>query len=283
MGDVIRIDSLDDPRVAPYRSMKDRELARQPGGRFIAEGEHVVRRLIASDFPTESLLVSELRSAEMSAVAPAGVPVYTVAKELLYEIVGFRFHQGVMACGRRKPSLRLEDLAPRWGDRPVTLVVCPDLNNTENLGLIVRIASGFGADAMLLGEESCDPFFRQTVRVSMGNVFRLPIVQSDDIRRDLRRLREEWGVELLATVLDESAEPLPSAGRKPRAAILFGNEAQGLPPDVVALCDRKVTIPMQLGTDSLNVAVAAGIFLYHFATRASGGGNLHAPRGLTSA
>jgi tRNA G18 (ribose-2'-O)-methylase SpoU len=60
---------------------------------------------------------------------------------------------------------------------------------------------------------------------------------------------------------------LAGAGRRGRAAILFGNEAQGLSPDVVAACDRRVTIPMHYGTDSLNVAVAAGIFLYHFTTQ----------------
>ena len=82
--------------------------------------------------------------------------------------------------------------------------------------------------------------------------------------RDLKRLRDEWGVELAATVLDDAAEPLSHAGRAGRFGLLFGNEAQGLDGEHVAVCQRRVTIPMKLGTDSLNVAVAAGIFLYHF-------------------
>jgi tRNA G18 (ribose-2'-O)-methylase SpoU len=64
--------------------------------------------------------------------------------------------------------------------------------------------------------------------------------------------------------LDEAAEPLADAGRASRFGLLFGNEAQGLDAAHVAVCQRRVTIPMKLGTDSLNVAVAAGIFLYHF-------------------
>jgi tRNA G18 (ribose-2'-O)-methylase SpoU len=117
---------------------------------------------------------------------------------------------------------------------------------------------------MILGERCHDPFWRQSIRVSMGAVFKLPIVQTDDLSRDLKRLRAEWNVELIATVLDNAAEPLASSRRKPKTSLLFGNEAQGLDQYWIDACDRKVTIPMHHGTDSLNVAVAAGIFLYHF-------------------
>src|SRR5206468_12821486 len=105
------------------------------------------------------------------------------------------------------------------------------------------------------------------VRVSMGTIFTLPIAQSDDLLRDLRRLKEEWGVELLATVLDPSAQSLETARRGSKLGLLFGGEAQGLEDPCIAACDRRVTIPMHHGTDSLNVAVAAGIFLYHFTTK----------------
>ena len=103
----------------------------------------------------------------------------------------------------------------------------------------------------------------------MGTIFKLPLVRSNDLTRDLRRLQREWGVELVATVLDECAEPLSSARRGPKLGLLFGNEAQGLDQALIAACDRRVTIPMQLGTDSLNVAVAAGIILYHFTREAT--------------
>ena len=153
------------------------------------------------------------------------------------------------------------------GKERLTLVVCPDIANTENLGTLIRIAAGFGVDAMVLGERSCNPFYRQSVRVSMGTIFSLPIVESTDIRSDLRRLCDEFGVELVATVLDETAEPLDRAGRADKTALLFGNEAQGLSAEIVELCQRRVTIPMKRGTDSLNVYVAAGIFLYHYTSR----------------
>lgn len=264
---VVTIERLDDPRVAAYRNLKDRDLERR-GGQFVAEGEHLVRRLLASDFPVESVMLAERRAAELAGLVPDDVPCYVVRQEVMNEIVGLKFHSGVIACGRRKPRQTLDEVVPR-GRSPLTLVVCPDIANVDNIGSIIRIAAGFGADALVLGERCHDPFWRQSVRVSMGTVFYLPILHTDDLRRDLSRLRAEWDVELLATVLDPAAEPLDGATRGARLAILLGGEAQGLEPQWVEQCDRRVTLKMHHGTDSLNVAVAAGVFLYHFTRAAS--------------
>ncbi len=259
---IIRIDSLDDPRVACYRNLKDRELERR-GNRFIAEGEHLVRRLLASDFPTESVLLADRRAEEMAPIVPEALPTYILPQALMDEILGLKFHSGVMACGVRKPPASLDDVVPKDRQK-LTLVICPEISNAENIGSMVRISAAFGADAMILGEKCHDPFWRQSIRVSMGTIFSLPSVQSQDLKLDLRRLREEWGVELAATVLDQNAEALDGANRAARFGLLFGSEAQGLGAEWVAACDRRVTIPMQWGTDSLNVAVATGVFLYHF-------------------
>jgi len=258
------VESAEDPRLAPYRQLRERELARD-GQRFIAEGEHVVRRLLASDFPVESVLLSIRRANEIAPIVPPATPVFVGSDEALRSVIGYKFHSGVIACGRRKPPPTIEHIITAAAPAGrVTLVVLPEISNTENLGALIRVSAAFGADAMILGEKSCDPFFRQSIRVSMGTVFRLPICQSNDIRRDLRRLRGEFGVELIAAVLSESAEPLAAVQRGRRLAVLFGNEAQGLSADEIRLCDRAVTIPMHLGTDSLNVAVAAALFLYQF-------------------
>jgi tRNA G18 (ribose-2'-O)-methylase SpoU len=255
-----RIHSLDDPRLDPYRHMKDRDLARS-GARFIAEAEQVVRRLLASDYPTDSVLTIERKADALAQVTPADVPLYVIPNALLNEVMGFKFHSGVIACGRRKPGPALADLLP--DQIPATLVVCPETNNTENLGLIIRVAAGFGATALLLGEKSANPFYRQSIRVSMGTIFSLPIIESDNLARDLTWLRNHQ-VELVATVADARAQPLAQARPTPRMALLFGAEGHGLRQPWLQLCHRQITIPMQLGTDSLNVHVAAAVFLYHF-------------------
>ena len=259
------IRSLDDSRIDHYRNLKDRELAR--GGRFIAEGEHVVRRLLASEYSTESVLLAHRKLDRMAQILPKDQLVYVVEDRLIHEIVGFKFHCGIIACGRRSTPKTLDQLLPpaeATSRSPLTIVICPELINHENVGSLIRIAAGFGADLMLLGGRSCDPFWRRSVRVSMGAVFHLPILRCDDLGADLVRLKTEWGVQLAGAVLDTRAERLNRATRPDRLALMFGSEAQGLPDGYVRHCDRRITIPMRLGTDSLNVAVSAAVFLYHF-------------------
>ena len=259
---VHHIDTFGDPRVANYRNLKDRELDRR-GRFFIAEGEHLVRRLLASDFEVDSVLLAERRVEEMAPIVPPHVPVYVVTQARMTEILGMQFHSGVMACGKRKPPMTLDQVVPKDRDQ-LTLVICPEIANVENIGSLIRLSAGFGADAVILGERCHDPFWRQSIRVSMGTIFKLPLLHTDNLMRDLRRLKAEWKVELIATVLDTSAEPLSQANRSAKIGLLFGNEAQGLDAESIATCQRKVIIPMQHETDSLNVAVAAGIVLFHF-------------------
>jgi tRNA G18 (ribose-2'-O)-methylase SpoU len=259
----IHIDQVDDPRLAPYRNLKERDLARE-GGRFIAEGENLVKRLLASQFATESVLLAERRVAELAPLVPAHVLVYAAPAEVVNAVLGYKFHSGVMAVGLRGASPTIDEVIARDASEPVTLVICPEIEKTDNLGTLIRVAAAFGVTAMILGERCCDPFFRQSVRVSMGAAFYLPIVRSEDLARDLRRLRDEFDVELVASVLADDAERLEGADRPRRLGLLLGNEAQGLGPEWLALARRRVTIPMKLETDSLNVSVAAGILLYHF-------------------
>jgi tRNA G18 (ribose-2'-O)-methylase SpoU len=259
----IEVNNLDDQRIAAYRALRDRELARE-GEKFIAEGELVVRRLMASDFPVESVLLAQRRAAEIGPIVPKGVPVYVVGDDLIHRVIGFRFHSGVIACGRRKPALTLGQILPP-APRPVLVVVLPETAGPDNLGSLVRMAAGFGADAVILGERCADAFYRRTIRVSMGAVFGVPIYRSASLLSDLGRLRADHGIELAATVLDEDAQPLATVRRAARFGLLFGNEAQGLDRRLVDACGCRVTIPMSGGTDSLNVAMAAGIVMYHFA------------------
>jgi tRNA G18 (ribose-2'-O)-methylase SpoU len=256
-----RLSSLDDPRLEHYRHLKDTNRTRW-AGLFICEGEKLVRRLIASRFPIESILISDRFEEQFAPLAPPDVPVWILPDEFVEPLVGFNFHRGILACGRRLPNPALVELAPP-GKR-LTLVVCPEVQDPENLGAILRISTALGVDGVLVGRGSADPFSRRVLRVSMGASFRVPIRATEDIATDLRELRDSLAVELAATVLDPTAEPLATANCGDRFALLFGSEGHGLARSIVAVCHRRITIPMQPGTDSLNVAVAAGILLHHF-------------------
>jgi tRNA G18 (ribose-2'-O)-methylase SpoU len=259
---IIPIDSPDDPRIADYRLLKERELA-EGGGKFIAEGELVSRRLLESDYPVESVLLAEQHVERIAPLVGPGAAIYAAPAGAVEAIIGYKFHSGVLACGRRKPPAALDDLAAAWPE-DVTLVILPEVTKLDNLGSLLRVSGAFGAGAVILGPRCCDPFYRKALRVSMGAAFSLSLYRSADLAGDLVRLRQRWSVELVATVLDEDAQPLDEVRRVRRVGLLLGNEGFGLRPGEVELCDRKVRIPMKLGTDSLNVAAAAAVFLYHF-------------------
>lgn len=256
-----RIESIDDPRVAAYRNLPERTLRGE--SIFVAEGRLLAQRLLQSDHQAESVFVSEQFADEFQRLVGDSVPLYVASEALLAEVVGFDFHRGVLAAGRRSKSPTLDELMGRTGaEDPVNLVICPEVTQPENLGLIFRSAAAFGVDGLLLGRPCCDPFSRRCLRTSMGAVLRTPYLKSSDLLADLCRLRERWRVKLLAAVLDDQAEPLAGLRWPPRAGILFGNEYEGLRGNWLSASDRLVTIPMQPGTDSLNLGVAAGIFIY---------------------
>jgi tRNA G18 (ribose-2'-O)-methylase SpoU len=197
------------------------------------------------------------------------VPLYVVPHAALDLLVGFNFHQGVLACGVRRRWPDLTALAADWGRR-ATVLVCPRLDNPENLGALIRLGDVFGIEALLVGPRCPDPLSRRVLRVSMGRALRLPVVASEAPERDVARLGAGWGFATVATVTDPEAEPLDVFHRPDRLALVFGSESAGLDSEWVARCDRRLTIPMRRGAESLNVAVAAGIVLYHV-TRDSGG------------
>ena len=249
----IDILDADDPRVADYRRLKERWLNAE-GGRFVAESERVVRRLVDSGLRVHSVLLTGPRLATLADARAGPFPVYLAPPELLDRIAGFHVHRGCLAVGER-PAAAAIPAAAR------TLVVLEDLTDVDNLGAIARHAAAFGADALVLSPRCADPFYRKAIRVSLGAVFALPIVRLAHWRDDLQKLRAD-GFSLVAAVLDPDATPLDRFERPSRLAILLGAEGPGLSPAARALCDHRLTIPMSPGADSLNVATAAAIFLY---------------------
>jgi tRNA G18 (ribose-2'-O)-methylase SpoU len=263
--DHLLISAPDDSRIEPYLNVIDRELAAR-SDRFIAEGEHLVRRLIASDHTIESILVSTRKADGIAAVAQNNCPVYVATDAVIRQILGYRFHSGVMACAKRPANPTLESILNRRTTTSSAIIICPEIHNSENLGSIIRIATAFNCKALLLGERCCDPWWRRCVRVSMGSVFFIPVRRSEDLTSDLKALKEQWGMQLVATVVnDDQAETLTHETSRPdHLGLMVGSESQGLSAHWLRQCDRRITIPMYESTDSLNVFVASAIFLWHF-------------------
>lgn len=256
---VFHIDSLDDPRLDPYRNLR-RSSKTRCSGQFVVESHRVVRRLIESGLAIESIAVSERREHFLDDALPADVPLLVMPFEIASELVGYSFHHGVMACGIRAPDPNLDQLVSHMPPPPL-IVACPRMTDPDNMGSLIRLCAGFGVGAMLLGNDCSDPYARRVLRVSMGAAFALPIIECFDLAADLNRLRDERGFRLLATVLEPQAKLLADLKRGTPTVMLLGNESDGLAQEWIDLSNERVTIPMT-AADSLNVTVAAGIFLH---------------------
>jgi tRNA G18 (ribose-2'-O)-methylase SpoU len=257
----VHADSLEDPALRPYRTLR-RPLDHRAQGIFVAEGEKVVRRLLSSPLTVLSLLGTPERLERLAADSllerdpqPA---IYTADERLFRGIIGYHLHQCIMAVGKVPVD---PDLPPGHGPR--LLVALDGLQHAENVGIIVRNASAFGAAGVLSSRTGCSPYLRRAVRNSMGAVFTMPVLHPPTLPGLLAMLRA-GGTRVVAAHL-EGGRPIGSVDLRGDCCLVFGSEDGGVSAEVLATCDDVAAIPMQRGTDSLNAANAAAVFLYEAA------------------
>jgi tRNA G18 (ribose-2'-O)-methylase SpoU len=259
----VRIDSPDDPRVAAYRDIRERDLVGRQG-LFVAEGKVVLNILFSvGRFEAQSVLVLENRLAgiaETLALAPPSMPVYVASAAVMDGIAGFPIHRGVLAIGRKRTPEAAGDLLSKLGRRALVLVLV-GISNHDNAGAIFRNAAGLGADAIFLDPTSCDPLYRKAIRVSVGAVLKTPFAVFDEMDGFVAQLSAA-GFELIA-LSPGNGQDIREATRPDRLALFLGTEGEGLPPELMARM-RTVRIPMAGGFDSLNVAAASAIALHAF-------------------
>ena len=259
---LIPIDDPDDPRIEPFRQVRERDLVGRQGG-FVAEGEVVLAKAVAAGrHPLTALLLDEKRVAALAPILarlPPSTPVYTAAPAVLDAIVGFHIHRGILAIGRRAPDLSAQAVLAGLPERTVVLALF-GIGNHDNMGGLFRNAAAFGAGAVLLGGDCCDPLYRKAIRVSVGAALTTPFAWFAPGSDPIALLRAH-GFEPLA-LSPAAAETLGSLRPPVRAAVILGAEGPGLPAEMLARA-RPIGIPMAGGFDSLNVAVTSGIVLHH--------------------
>ncbi|KAA0700750.1 RNA methyltransferase [Neorhizobium sp. P12A] len=268
---LIAIDDPDDPRIAEFRDIRERDLTGREG-RFIAEGT-VVLRLLADahsrrrGFVAEKLLLLRNRVAgleEIIAAFPQDVPIYTAEAPVIDGIVGFHLHRGVLALGRRTAEDSFDDFLDRLPPQSLVLVGC-GISNHDNVGSMFRNAAAFGADAVLLDETSCDPLYRKALRVSVGSVLTTPYYRQANALDLLAALAARgFSIWSLSPRGKTDIREVPPSGRM---ALVVGTEGEGLPEAILAAFGS-ARIPQAPGLDSLNVATATGIALFEMASAA---------------
>jgi tRNA G18 (ribose-2'-O)-methylase SpoU len=256
---LIPVTDLADPRVEGYRNLRDRDLRGTHGGRFVAEGESVIKVLLTgSQHEPESLLVAENRLEALRPLAERhDLPVYVAPPALMETIVGFPIHRGLLALGRRSPPVAAAD---RLAARPGLVLGLAGIANHDNVGGIFRNAAAFGVGVALCDTATADPFYRKALRVSVGGVLRVGISTVPDPMAMVEVLGDA-GYRVLALSPAGGVRLDRIDRRGPPLALLLGAEGPGLPPAVLERAET-VRIDMAAGFDSLNVATTSGIALY---------------------
>ena len=254
---------VDDPRLRPYSVAREPDLARRHG-LFVAEGRHVVERLIRTRrYEITSVMVTEAAGLALTQALdtmPPDVPVFLVTPADVEAITGFSFHRGCLALARRPDPLPVESLLAAAR----TMLVLDGISNADNVGAIFRNAWAFGVDGVVLGPTTCDPLYRKAIRTSMAGALVVPFARASTLLDALESLRAAH-FQLVALTTDRAAPSLADAlaGNDPaeRVALILGSEAEGIAPLVLEAVDLRARIPIVPGVDSLNVAVASGIAL----------------------
>jgi tRNA G18 (ribose-2'-O)-methylase SpoU len=261
-----------DPRLTDYLSLTDVELRKSleaEHGLFVAEGEKVIRRAVATGYRVRSLLATEQKAAGLADLAAAcGGPAYVLPAAVAEQLTGYHVHRGALAAMDRRPLPSVAGVLT--GAR--SALILEDIVDHTNVGAIFRCAAALGVGAVIVSPRCADPLYRRSVKVSMGAVFAVPYARMTDWYGGLATVRAA-GFRLLALTPDPAAAPLEEAnGAGEPAALMLGTEGDGLSSRWLHEADQSVRIPMDpgaqaAGVDSLNVVAAAAIACQWLAAR----------------
>jgi TrmH family RNA methyltransferase len=253
------VTSLTNPTVKAVRALHLRK-ERDETGLFVAEGLKAVVEGIETGHAPRILMHAEaanhpLLKTAIAATLAANGEVIEVTEAILAKVSRRDNPQAVVGVFQQvyRPLSALEPQAARcW-------VALHRVRDPGNLGTIVRTADAAGCGGVILVGECCDPYSVEAVRATMGSIFAVPLIKASE--PEFAAWRNSWPGSVVGTLLSAQVDHRQADYARP-ALILMGNEQQGLPPDMAALCDVNVKIPMRGRADSLNLSVATGIMIY---------------------
>lgn len=251
------ISSTANARVKEVCALQAKASVRKETGLFVVEGLRMIcevpQEQLVSAFCLEG---SCLREEERALAGQIGAE--TVTEEVMRKMSDTRAPQGLLAVVRQSRWTAEELL--RSG-RPV--LILEHMQDPGNLGTAMRSAEAAGAAGILTGEGTADLWNPKTVRSTKGSVFRLPFVRTEDLPAAVRELKEAGFTVFAADA--EGGTDFTKTDYPARAAVMIGNEGNGLSEEMTALADRRIFIPMEGQVESLNAAVAAALILYEIA------------------
>jgi RNA methyltransferase, TrmH family len=254
------------PRLKAARRLTKRAF-RERERSFLAEGPQAVAEAFSHGARVTDLFVTVPARARhhdlVAAIADAGIPVHTVSGEVMSELAQTVTPQGLLAvCAF--VDVPLAAVAPPGEPAPPLVALLANVRDPGNAGTVLRTADAAGARAIIFADASVDPYNGKCVRASAGSLFHLPVVAGARLAEAVAAMR---GAGLRIVAADGRADrslddPAVQDRLGEPTAWMFGNEAWGLPPELVALADESIAVPIYGKAESLNLAAAAAVCLY---------------------
>lgn len=232
-------------------------------GEILLDGEHLIRDAVRSGVSVSVALVDDRQQGLGTWLASQGIAVSSVSDSVMAAASPVRSPAGVVAIAHWQPAPVARVLGVVDGAPAIALV---DVQDPGNVGTVIRSADAFGAAGVLVLGTSASPTSWRVLRAAMGSTFRIPVATGDttSVLNAARQAR----IRVVATT-PTGGDPPTATTLMPPVLILVGGEGAGLPRDVAAAADERVTLPMRAGVESLNAATAASILLWEAARLSS--------------
>ena len=252
----VEVTTLDMPELNIYQRFRENAFSKD--GSFVADSPKVVQLLIEAGIRVKSLFATQRYYEENSHwLSNYDIPIaYVAPKSVLEQIVGHRLHHNVMMHAIRPDETPLEALGNH-------IIMLDEISNTDNVGAIARSAAALGVDSYLLPTHGPHPYARRAVRISMGHIGKLRYHRYNDIKATITTLKS-LGYRIFAAEVTPDSTPLSKVKVPQKWVLLMGHEQLGISEEILTLCDEVVTIEMEPGIKSFNVAIAASIMMYQF-------------------
>lgn len=254
------ISSLSNPLVKKTRALRQRK-TRAETGLFVVEGLHPVGEAVEAGWEIESILYAPdvLTGGFAEALLTRSRPILQpVSREVLQSLADKDNPQGILAIVHQRPHA----LAELASARRVVAIEAPQ--DPGNVGTVLRTMDAVGADALVLVDGGVDPYHPTGVRASMGALFWKPVIEASF--EELMNWSREHGWQRIGTSAHASTDYREFHPAMPWL-LLLGSEQKGLSREQQDACDVMIALPMRGHSSSLNLAVAAGVLLYHFGNR----------------
>jgi tRNA G18 (ribose-2'-O)-methylase SpoU len=255
---MILITDINDDRIKHFKDLKKIANDNTNNEYFVAEAEKVVLKLLKSKLNIFSMFISEEYFAKYQELINSkmnnSANVFIADKQLMSQIIGYKIHSGIMALAQEKAKVKLSELDNQ-------IIVMNGIIDTENVGSIVRNSSAFNFKSIIYDNSTSSPYLRRAVRVSLGNIFNLKHYKSFDLVGDLLSLKK-LGYTIISAEITTNSFPIYHFDFPEKFALIFGNEGNGVEPDVLNISDYIVHIPIIKSVDSINVAACSAVFMY---------------------